>query len=162
MKKYLSLLIVAICMVSTGFARVKNILPLAVSEDVKKVVLFTDLTPEMTKELLEGQHPNVAVECREGVELPFKYVGNFGLYSINFSPNLSIRMEKTCYFRFVKKSRKAKSSKVKSFISFNLKDWEKASNLKFKEPLEVNLGMSPDKSHFLLNTFSKADTEDNQ
>ena len=162
MKKYLSIIVISICMISNVWAKKKDVLPSELKEEVKKVILFTDLTSEMTKELLEGKHSDVAIECREGVELPFKYVGDFGLYSINFAPNLSVKMERTCYLRFVKKNRLNSSSSVKSFISFDLKNWEKASSYKSKGPLEVRIGMSPDKSHVVIDTFSAAQSDQDQ
>jgi hypothetical protein len=48
--------------------------------------------------LLAGLHPDIAVECREGAELSFKYTGHFGLFSVNYNPNLSIKVEKNRLF----------------------------------------------------------------
>src|ERR1700722_3426608 len=96
-------LCISVFLVSTAFPKSKNGLPLKELEtEVKQIVLATDLSSQMTKELLEGRHPHIAVECKEGTELPFKYRGDFGLVSVNFSPNLIFKLEKTAYLRFIR------------------------------------------------------------
>ncbi len=140
-------------MVSTAFARDKKALPPELNREAKQVILLTDLTPEIAKEVLEGMHPDVAIECPEGKELPFKYVGDFGLFSINFAPNLSIKIEKTCYFRFIKKNRKdGTTGNPKGYMSFDLKQWDKAKNLLPVRDSQASFGISPDKTHVLLKT----------
>lgn len=134
-------------MVSTAFARTGRYPPAELEVPVKQVICLTELTPQITKELFKGIHPNVAFKCEEGIALPLKYLGNFGLFSINFSPNLSFKVEKTCYLRFIKK---------KTFLSFDLKQWEKASSF-VGNMANTNAGVSPDFSHILVET--KSDVE---
>lgn len=152
MKKTLVLIFAATLMLSTAFAK-KRELPVELETEVKQVLSSTDLTPDMTKELLEGKHPRVAIECPEGRELPFKYMGDFGLFSVNFFPNLSVKVEKTCYFRFIKKSGRA--SPAKGYMSYDLKTWGKAKDFLPKGKLDANLGMSKDKSHVVLETATQ-------
>ena len=145
-------LTIAMLMTSTLFAKKRSLFPTELNTEVKQVFPLADLNYEMTKELLEGKHPHMAIECREGVDLPFKYFGNFGLFSVNFAPNLSIKIEKTCYLRFVQKNRfNGKKSSTSGYISFDLKKWEKIKDVQAKQ-LNINFGMSNDKSHILLKT----------
>jgi hypothetical protein len=152
MKKTLSFLCVAVLLVSTAYPKSKTRLPPKELEtEVKQVVLVTDLSSQMTKDLFAGLHPHIAIECKEGTELPFKYKGDFGLFSVNFAPNLSIKLEKTVYLRFVNvRPDRPEWPKVRGFISFDLKHWEKASKFnKIRNP-EFDFGISPDKTHVLL------------
>lgn len=154
MKKTFIYLLIATSMISTAFARDKKALPPELNMEVKQVISLTDLTPEMAKEVLEGMHPDIAIECPEGKELPFKYMGDFGLFSINFAPNLSIKIEKTCYFRILKKNRKdGTTGNPKGYMSFDLKQWDKAKNLPPKKKSQASFGISPDKTHVLLKTY---------
>ena len=146
MKKWI-VLCISVFFVSTAFPKSKDRLPPKELEtEVKQVVLITDLSSQMTKELLEGLHPNIAVECREGTELSFKYTGHFGLFSVNYNPNLSIKVEKTAYLRFINSS--STKPRIRGYLSFDLKSWEKLS--KFDRKPEFSFEINPEKSQILL------------
>lgn len=115
------------------------------STEIKQVMLLTDLTSKISKELLEGRHPQVAVECKEGTHLPLKYLFNMGAFSIKLDPNLSLKVEKACYIRIL--------SNKKGYVSFDLENWEKP-NIKL---LDTQVGLSQDKSHILLETSEHPD-----
>ena len=90
-------------------------------DDVRAVCgickLLTDITPDLCKELLNGEHPEIVVECRQGISLPLKYLCNAGFFSIKYEPNLSFKVEKTCYLRLLRKGR--------CDVSFDLINWDK-------------------------------------
>jgi hypothetical protein len=147
--KTLGFLCISVFLVSTAFPKSKDRLsPKELETEVKQVVLITDLSSQMTKDLFAGLHPNIAVECKEGTELPFKYTGNFGLFSVNFTPNLSIKLEKTSYLRFIR-TRPDKPKSLRGYISFDLKSWERLSKFDVSDKQDFSFGMSPDKSHIL-------------
>lgn len=41
--------------------------------EIEHVVLLTDVTPEITRELFQGQLPSTAIECRENLKTWEKY-----------------------------------------------------------------------------------------
>jgi hypothetical protein len=151
MKKSLLFICAATLAMSTALPKSKKLPPQELSSDYKQVVQLTDLNPQLTKEVLDGQHPEIAIECREGTELPIKYLGNFGLASVHFAPNLSIKLEKTAYLRFMR-AYPHKSKSLKGYISFDLKKWEKLDSKAVHGTAEVNFGISKDKSCVLLET----------
>jgi hypothetical protein len=67
------------------------------------------------------------------------------LFSLECFPNLTIKILKTCYFRF--------SEKRQGYFSFDLKTWEKPS----RALLDTSFGISADKSHFLIETSENPD-----
>jgi hypothetical protein len=135
-----SLLVTVTFMLITGFAGHKGDINDELAIPIEQVIPLTDITPELSKELLSGQLPDVAIECKEGVELPIKYLCKAGFISFKYEPNLSFKIEKTCYLRLIKKGR--------CFMSFDLKTWKKPDvNL-----LDTTIGISPDKSHILVET----------
>ncbi len=113
--------------------------------DVNRVILETELTPQLSKEILSGKHPYLAIESRAGTDLPIKYFLNGGFFSVKFEPNLSIKIEKNCYIRIL--------SNKKAFLSFDLKSWDKP-NLKL---LDTQIGLSADKSHIVIQTSENPD-----
>jgi hypothetical protein len=148
--KTLGFFCISVFLVSTAFSKSKDrISPKELGTEVKQVVLITDLSSQMTKDLLAGLHPNIAVECKEGTELPFKYAGHFGLFSVKFTPNLSVKLEKTSYLRFIR-TRPDNPKSSRGYISFDLKSWEKLSKYDVGNKRDLNFGMSLDKSHVLL------------
>ena len=147
MKTIVSFILIAIALFSTTYAKERN--ASYAHREVKQIIPITDLTSKMTLELLGGQHPDVVVECKEGTNLPFMYLGDFGLFSVKFNPNLSIKIEKTCYLRVVQKS---PLKKPRTFLSYDLKSWSRASQFLKKGGLLSSLGMSEDKSHVVLDT----------
>ena len=126
--------------------------------EIKQVVSLTDLTPDVLRELVAGDMSDVAVVCEKGVELPFKYTGNFGLFSVKYNPELSLKMEETCYFRLVKYTKKNGSERVTGYISFDTKSWTKIK--KFEIDPNILFGMSADKTHVAIETNFKPTFEE--
>lgn len=117
MKRACCFLIIATTLLFPAFAKERSLPP------VEKMISLTDLTFEITDELVQGKIPNMAIECKEGAQLPLRFFANYDLFSIGLIPNLTVRIEKTCYFRFIGK---------KGFISYDLQNWEKGSKLFYK------------------------------
>lgn len=97
---------------SPVFAKEKNF------PQPRRVVNLAQLDPELIEELLLGMHPDIAIECKEGSKFPVQFLHNYGLFSLKCTPNLSIKVERPCYLRFVKR---------KVYISEDLAKWEKPS-----------------------------------
>lgn len=148
MKRILGLLIATV-MMTTAFA--KQI------DEAKEVIPFTGLSPEMTNDVVSGRRPDLAIECQEGTELPFKFLGHFGLFSVQFAPNLTFKIEKTCYLRFIPK-RFNRPQSTRGYISYDLKSWDKLSSLRNSE-MKADLGMSPDLSNILLKAQKELSTK---
>ena len=87
--------------------------------EIEHVVLLTDLTPEITKEFLKGQLPSIAIECRENTSLPVAYPMKAPFFS-PLHPNLTIKIQETCDFRF--------SEKRRGYFSLDLKTWGKTQS----------------------------------
>lgn len=121
MKRILTLMCVAIFMISTTFAGGKK--SFVKLDKLTDTVLLTDLTPELSKDLCAGDLPNVAVECESGREFPVKAIGKYDFIGASLDPNLSVKLERTCYFRFMKKD--PESEKVITFMSFDGRRWKK-------------------------------------
>lgn len=109
---------------------------------IQATVRLTDLTPDMVKELMAGLYPDIAIECNEGNALPVKLLYNFHFLSMKFEPNLTIKVEKPFYLRLA-------GSKV--YMSTDLVYWENAKNI-LDGGIDMNIGISPDKSHVLIET----------
>lgn len=108
------LVIGAALMVSTIVGKEKKF-----NDPVEKIIPITELSKaDMAQAFFGGGVQNIAVECKEGMELPLKYFGNFGPFSVKFLPNLSIKVEKTCYIRMGGR---------KAYISYDLENWQSLS-----------------------------------
>jgi hypothetical protein len=151
MKKTMMFICAATLALSAAFPKNKKHPPQELPAEVKQVVTLTDLSSLLTKELFEGNHPEIAIECKQGTELPLKYIGNYGLFSIHFAPNLSIRLEKTAYLRFMR-TNPDKVKSLRGYISFDMKKWEKITGKALGGKPDVNFGFSKDKSSILLET----------
>lgn len=147
--------------VSTAFPKTKKHPIQEPSTEVKQVIPLTELSSQMTKELIEGNHPEVAVECKQGTELAFKYSGNYGLLSVHFAPNLTIKIEKNAYIRFIR-TRADKPKSLRGYISYDLKKWNKIDGKILEGKPELNIGISKDKSSILLETVIKPVSEEKQ
>ncbi len=113
-------------MISTTFASKKKFVEL---DDVTQTILVTDLTPEISQQISVGVCPNIAIEYPEGIEIPFKFKGKVDFASVNLDPNLSIKLEKTCYLRFIKTHGYC-TERVRIYRSCDLKTWRKAGHFK--------------------------------
>jgi hypothetical protein len=96
MKKWATLLLSAILFYSTAIAK-ENKLPAALKDPITQIIQITDVTKKISLELIAGDLPNIAVECKEGTSTPLQYLGNFGLASLVLQPNLNIKLDKTFY-----------------------------------------------------------------
>ncbi len=105
--------------------------------DIRNVITAQDVTPDLTKELAVGLHPDLAVRCDEGTSLPIQFLYRAGFFSAQFNPHFTLRVEKTVYLRF---------TKGKVFVSEDMIYWEKLSDLLDGAP-NFNVGVSPDKTH---------------
>lgn len=112
MKRITLYFLASMLVFSQVFAKTKTLPPPG------HVVPFTSVDTQLINELIAGIHPDLVIECREGTELPISYLHNNVFFSAFCSPNLSIKVEKTCYLRFVKK---------KVYMSDNLTEWNKPS-----------------------------------
>ena len=135
MNKIWKLIAIGMVAVSSLAAKEQKILP-----EVKVIVPLTDLAIDTTKELFDGSHSDVAILCEAGTELPLKFLTSCEMFSIKWIPNLTIKVDKTCYFRAVGK---------KVYMSYDLINWNRnfpTGNATMKG------GISPDKSHVLIET----------
>jgi len=82
------------------------------------IIPFTEVDSQLISELITGMHSDLVVECPEGTEVPISFLHNTPLFSLFCSPNLSVKVDKTCYLRFVKK---------KVYMSENATQWDKPS-----------------------------------
>lgn len=152
MKKYLYSLLAISAICSSFPLEAKKNRSKTFYEDVSETILWTDfLAPETMKPFLEGEILDVVVECREGDWLPIKFLGNYGLISAKYEPDLAFKIEKTVYLRFMRKNA---LSNFKTFASFDLKKWEKGSSfledqLKGRSCL-TEARLSDDKTHILV------------
>lgn len=108
MRKHFGLMILSLMLVTQGFAKT---LP-----DVRNVITLQELTTGDVQELIQGLHPEVAIKCEEGSTIPLEFVSKFPFFSAKFTPNVSVQVDKLCYFRFCKK---------KVYMSYDLKSWER-------------------------------------
>lgn len=139
----MKVLAILLLMVSTMWGAHKGTEKDPLGTEIKKIISLTDITPDVSMAILSGLHPEVAIECQSGTMLPLKYVCKLDFLTIVEEPNISFKIEKTLYVRIVKKG--------KCFVSFDLVTWEKP-DLKL---LDTRLGVSPDKSHVLVETYEE-------
>ncbi len=112
MKKIALFFLSSMLVFSPVFARTKTL------PSPGHIVPITNVDTQLISELIAGMHPDLVVECTEGTELPISYLHKNTFFSALCSPNLSIKVDKTCYLRFVKK---------KVYMSDNLNQWDKPS-----------------------------------
>lgn len=83
----------------------------------RQIVSMAELDSALINELVAGGHPDVAIELKPGAEIPFRLFHRCNpFFSLAVNPNVSAKVEKLCYLRFVKK---------KVYISQDLVTWEK-------------------------------------
>ena len=97
---------------SPVYAKVKTLPPPG------NIIPFGEVDSQMIGEIIAGMHPDLVVECPKGTELPISFLHNTVFFSLLCSPNLLIKVEKTCYLRFIKK---------KVYMSENTTQWDKPS-----------------------------------
>jgi hypothetical protein len=138
MKKWMGLIVIAITMATGAFAKDWKTLP-----EIREVIPFTELTVEKVKELIDGKYKDTAILCEEGTELPLKFLFKYGLFSVKHTPELTVKIERTCYIR--------RYLKKKVYMSYDLVHWENAEKF-FKSEPNYNVGVSNDRSHILIET----------
>jgi len=99
---------------STAFAKQKKALP-----DLTEVVPLFGLNTPWVSEFVRGQHPEVAIECPAGVEIPLRLLQTNKYFQVGFAPNLSVKLQKTVFVRVVRN---------RAYISFDLEKWTRAKH----------------------------------
>jgi hypothetical protein len=122
-----ALLIAAILCLSPVFSKEK------IFTEPRQIVSLFDLDIEIVKEMSSGSLPDTVIECKAGSVIPLAWIHNSGVFSFASRPNLSIKIEEDCYFRFLGK---------KLYMSQDLVTWEKA-----KKKL---LDLRPPKVEFII------------
>jgi hypothetical protein len=84
----------------------------------REIVPFTQLTFSQIEELAEGKQADLVIEFTPGMPMPIQLLYNFKYFSAKFNPNLTIKVEKPCYFRFMGR---------KVYMSEDLVTWDKPS-----------------------------------
>ena len=102
-------------LVINGFAGGEPTLP-----EIAQVMQLSQVEDDFIEAFSKGEYPNLALELQEGTVVPVSFVSNMGLFSIENFPELKIRIQKTCWLRFVG---------TKGFISFDQNTWEKPDDL---------------------------------
>lgn len=82
----------------------------------RQIVSFTQLDSTLISELIAGKHPDIAIEFQPGTEIPVRFFHRNSFCSIDFNPNVTVKADKLCYLRFMRK---------KVYISQDLVTWEK-------------------------------------
>ncbi len=145
MKKLLFLLLTV--SLSTVFAKSGH-KSLENLSEINQIILLTDITPAISKELLAGRLPTTAVECRENMSLPVAYFMKAPFFSLECLPNLTVKIQKTCYVRFTEKRR--------GYLSGDLKSWEKIEPM-LSTLYDTTVGISADKAHLIVETSENPD-----
>ena len=83
--------------------------------EVQDVIQLSDFQGELTNEFFEGEHPEIALELKEGMILPVRFVINWGFLTIEDFPSLKLRVRKSCWIRFTDED---------GYFSYDLKKWK--------------------------------------
>lgn len=143
MKKNILFILALMMLSSSTFAKTKTL------PEVRQVISLTDVTPEMSKELLSGMHPDIAIECKEGTSLPLQFLTKYGFFSLKWNPQLTLKVDRPCYLRTIKR---------RAYLSLDLVNWDKPRNF-FKGKANTDVKISNDKSHILIETDLAQDTD---
>jgi hypothetical protein len=101
-------------------------------QPIEEVLLLTDVTPDVAKGLIEGRLPNLAIECHENMNLPLAFAFKTKIFSLRYNPNLTLKIQKSGYFRI--------SHKRKCYFSEDLKNW----NTLHPELFDTTMGICQD------------------
>ena len=135
MKKKVGLILISMMLVSQGFART-NTLP-----EPRQVISLQGLDAQMIREIVQGEHPDLAVKCEEGNAIPLEFLHKFSFFSMKLNPNFSIKVDQSCYFRFCNK---------KVYMSYDLNRWEKPNT--FDGKFSVDVKQNENKTGLVLET----------
>ena len=121
MKKIVATLSLAIFLVSTSYAgKQQCLVELA---EVSQVLQNTDLTKDSMEKLFAGDLPDIALEYKKGGDIPFKFAAKLDNFSLKLDPNLSVKVIKNCYCRFIKEKTE-EDEIVNVYRSYDLENWK--------------------------------------
>jgi hypothetical protein len=110
--------------------------------NVTNVVSCDQLSPNMIQGFAEGMYPDVAIEFNEGSVIPLQFLFNYKIFSLQCNPNLSAKIDTTCYLRCVNK---------KVYISLDMASWQKPSEF-FRGAVVPTIHRSQDNAYVLVQT----------
>ncbi len=105
----------------------------------QEIISAAQLDSTLIQELVTGVHSDLTVSLQPGTEIPLRFFHREAFFSIGFNPNLSIKVDKLCYLRFMKR---------KVYISDDLVVWKKPHL--FSGKMTPNLSL--DQSGILVET----------
>lgn len=88
--------------------------------EVKVIVPLTEINADLANQLIYGNSSELAILCEAGTELPLKMLTKYKLFSIKFAPNITVKIEQTCYVRWYH---------GKVYFSYDMQDWNEGSDL---------------------------------
>jgi hypothetical protein len=109
--------------------------------DSPRIVSAADLSFEKIQELIQSKSSDIAIVFNEGAAFPLRFLVRNRVLSTMLDPNLTFKVEKTCYLRVIKKH---------CYMSEDLIHWQKASKFMEGNEVTINLTPSPDKPGFVL------------
>jgi len=120
--------------------------------DSPRIVPLSELSYEKIRELLHCQNSPFTVELKHGAVVPLQFLTRNRVFSAMLDPNLTFKIEKTCYLRVVNKQ---------CYLSDDLVHWQKPGRfLDGEAAYELKPGIN---KGFLLETTlvpSEDDQED--
>jgi hypothetical protein len=117
--------------------------------EISQIIPLTGLEINFIREFVSGMHPDVAIECREGTTLPISIFYNLGLFSLDYVPNMTVKVEKACYIRCVGK---------KAYFSQDLVKWSRADKF-FKGNCNASIKID-EKTGILIETNCPISTDE--
>ncbi len=125
-----------LCMLGLSQIEAKNL------PQITQVLRCDQLPPDLIEGFAQGMYPNLAIEFQEGAAIPLQFLFNYKIFSLYCNPNLSAKVDATCYLRCVKN---------KIYVSLDMNTWEKASEF-FRGSLVPSVERSKDNSTVLIKT----------
>ncbi len=110
--------------------------------DVNEIIPCDQLSPDMIQGFAAGMYPDIAIEFNEGSAIPLQFLFNYKIFSLQCNPNLSAKIDTTCYLRCANR---------KVYISLDMTTWQKASEF-FRGELVPTVQRSEDNSYVLVKT----------
>ena len=120
-------LLILVMQLSTVYAKDKFF------PEPREIISVTQVDSALIQELIGGVHSDLTVSLQPGTEVPLRFFHRESFFSVAFNPNLSIKVEKPCYLRFMKR---------KVYISEDLVKWKKPRLLTGKTTRNVTLDQS--------------------
>ena len=132
---------VALLFAATAYAKSDNYVKAADLPPVTSIMPALGLESNAARYLTSGKLPDTALEFQAGSELPVRYLLRHNLLSLSYDPKLTIKVEKTCYLRFVGK---------KVYMSLDLVEWHKPKEFFDLEQLDVDVCIPQDSSGLIF------------